>query len=145
MRRFVNGVEADLSPTGAEVSSLPDRLAIRTAEGTFTTVAVRVGDTVHVSLRGQTYTVKKATRVKEGTPASDGDLRAPMPGLIVDVLLKQGSNVVKGEKILVLEAMKTQQAFVAPFDGTLRSLQVAKGDQVTDGQVLAVVQPREEE
>lgn len=68
-------------------------------------------------------------------------MRAPMPGLIVDVLLSEGVDVKKGDKILVLEAMKTQQAFTAPFDGKLDSLKVGKGDQVIDGQVLAVVIP----
>lgn len=144
MRRFVNGTEIELEPSGAEVTPLHDRLAVRTPDGTNTAVAVRVGDTVHVSYRGQTYTVKKGARVKEGAGASDGDLRAPMPGQIVDVLLEAGTNVQKGDKILVLEAMKTQQAFVAPFDGKLVSLKVSKGDQVSDGQVLAVVEPGEQ-
>jgi len=139
MKRFVNGVEANLEPSGAEVTPLSDRLAVRTGDGMHTAVAIRQGETIHVSYKGNTYTVEKATRVKSARGAGDGELRAPMPGLIVDVLLGEGVEVAKGDKILVLEAMKTQQAFTAPFDGVLTCIRVSKGEQVVDGQVLAVV------
>jgi biotin carboxyl carrier protein len=51
--------------------------------------------------------------------------------------------VEKGDKILVLEAMKTQQAFTAPFAGVVRRIEVEKGSQVSDGELLAVVEPAE--
>ncbi len=139
MRRFVNGVETDLELSGAEITYLPDRLAVRTADGTQTAVAIRQGDTVHISYLGQTFTIEKVARVKSGRGSGDGELRAPMPGLIVDVLQPEGAQVKKGDKILVLEAMKTQQAFIAPFDGVVTSLKTEKGQQVADGQLLAVV------
>jgi 3-methylcrotonyl-CoA carboxylase alpha subunit len=66
-------------------------------------------------------------------------MRAPMPGQIVDVLVSEGAKVAKGDKVLVLEAMKTQQAFLAPFDGVVEKLPVKKGEQVADGQLLALV------
>ena len=53
----------------------------------------------------------------------------------------RGDRVTKGQVIVVVEAMKTQQPFVAPFDGTVTSVKVDKNDQVADGQVLAVVEP----
>ena len=62
-----------------------------------------------------------------------------MPGQIVDVRCKQGDTVAKGATILILEAMKTQQPFVAPFDGTVSELGVEVGAQVTEGQLLARV------
>ena len=67
-------------------------------------------------------------------------MHAPMPGLIVDVLAAEGDAVKKGQKILVLEAMKTQQPFASPFDGILKKLFVAKGTQVVEGALLAVVE-----
>lgn len=66
-----------------------------------------------------------------------------MPGQIVDVLVKEGDAVHKGQKILVLEAMKTQQPFTAPFDGTVDKINVQKGKQVGDGEVLAILKPNE--
>ena len=72
-------------------------------------------------------------------PASDGSLRAPMPGKIVATPARPGDTVAKGQPVVVLEAMKMEHALVAPFDGVVETLPVAVGDQVTDGAVLAVV------
>ena len=71
--------------------------------------------------------------------ASDGALRAPMPGKIVATLAKAGDAVTKGQPVVVLEAMKMEHALVAPFDGVVGEVAVAVGDQVSDGTVLAVV------
>ncbi|WP_332654423.1 acetyl/propionyl/methylcrotonyl-CoA carboxylase subunit alpha [Brevundimonas sp.] len=72
-------------------------------------------------------------------PASDGSLRAPMPGKIVATPAKPGDTVTKGQPVVVLEAMKMEHALVAPFDGVVAEIGVSVGDQVTDGTVLAVV------
>ena len=144
MKRFVNGVEVELVAGTAEVTQTSDRLMVRSADGTHSAVAVRIGDTVHVSYRGQTYAVEKARRVRAGRGAGDGEMRAPMPGLIVDILVAEGDVVSKGDKILVLEAMKTQQAFNAPFDGTVEKLAVTKGQQVSERDLLAVIAATEE-
>ena len=72
-------------------------------------------------------------------PASDGALRAPMPGKIVAAPARPGDTVTKGQPIVVLEAMKMEHALVAPFDGVVETVAAAVGDQVTDGTVLATV------
>ncbi|RZJ92835.1 MAG: ATP-grasp domain-containing protein, partial [Brevundimonas sp.] len=72
--------------------------------------------------------------------ASDGALRAPMPGRIVAAPVKAGDVVSKGQPVVVLEAMKMEHALVAPFDGVVTEVNVAAGDQTTDGAVLAVVE-----
>lgn len=74
-----------------------------------------------------------------GGSASDGGLRAPMPGKIVAAPAKAGDAVAKGQPIVVLEAMKMEHALTAPFDGVVAEFNVAVGDQVVDGAVLAVV------
>jgi 3-methylcrotonyl-CoA carboxylase alpha subunit len=144
VKRFVNGVEVELAAGTAEVTQTSDRLMVRSADGTHSAVAVRIGDTVHVSYRGQIYSVEKARRVRAGRGAGDGEMRAPMPGLIVDILVAEGDSVSKGDKILVLEAMKTQQAFNSPFDGTVVKVTVTKGQQVAERDLLAMVAPVEE-
>lgn len=140
MKRFVNGEPVEFGTTQVTVTPTPDRLMVKTPDGAHSAAAVRVGDTVHVSYRGQTYLVEKATRPRGAGGAGSGELRAPMPGLIVDVLLESGATVTKGDKILVLEAMKTQQPFLAPFDGVLSEVRVSKGEQVAEGALLAVVE-----
>ena len=74
-----------------------------------------------------------------GGAASDGSLRAPMPGKIVATPAKPGDSVTKGQPIVVLEAMKMEHALVAPFDGVVGEIGVAVGDQVSADAVLASV------
>ena len=58
---------------------------------------------------------------------------APLPGLIREVLVAEGDQVKKGQKIMVLEAMKMENEINADSDGTIISLLVAKGDSVQGG------------
>lgn len=81
----------------------------------------------------------RAPAVGAGGSASDGGLRAPMPGKIVAAPAKAGDKVAKGQPVVVLEAMKMEHALTAPFDGVVAEFNVAVGDQVVDGAVLAVV------
>jgi biotin carboxyl carrier protein len=146
MRRYLDGNEIELDPQDAEVTRLPDRILVRTAEGTFSALAVRQGQRVLVSFRGRQFAFDdKVARSRGGAAGTgSGEIRAPMPGTIVDVLAVQGAAVAKGQKVLVLEAMKTQQPFLAPFDGILAQLGVQKGQQVVEDQLLAIVEPSEE-
>ncbi|MDQ3124322.1 MAG: acetyl/propionyl/methylcrotonyl-CoA carboxylase subunit alpha [Pseudomonadota bacterium] len=76
--------------------------------------------------------------------ASDGALRAPMPGKIVAAPAKPGDRVAKGQPVVVLEAMKMEHALVAPFDGVVGEISVSVGDQVAADTVLARVAALEE-
>lgn len=146
MKRFVDGQEIELADEGFQIAHLNDRMVVKGADGSNTAVAVRQGDAILVSYRGRQFKVeKKVARRSSGASANSGELRAPMPGAIVEVLVEEGSAVIKGDKILVLEAMKTQQPFVAPFDGLVSKIAVKRGDQVNDGAVLAVVSPQSQD
>jgi acetyl/propionyl-CoA carboxylase alpha subunit len=68
-----------------------------------------------------------------------GSLVAPMPGTVVEVLVKAGDPVRSGQPLLVLEAMKMRQTITAPADGTLTELRASVGGQVDTGAILAVV------
>ncbi len=86
---------------------------------------------------------RKSAGTGSGGSASDGGLRAPMPGKIVAAPAKAGDAVAKGQPVVVLEAMKMEHALTAPFDGVVAEFNVAVGDQVNDGAVLAVVRAEE--
>ena len=73
-------------------------------------------------------------------PASDGALRAPMPGKIVATPARPGDTVTKGQPVVVLEAMKMEHALVAPYDGVVGGIGVSVGDQVAADAVLATVE-----
>ena len=64
------------------------------------------------------------------------ELKAPMPGLIVDIRVEPGQAVLKGDPLLVLEAMKMENILKASADGTVSSIKVALRDNVQKGQVL---------
>ncbi len=80
-------------------------------------------------------------KVAEPAVASaDGTLLlAPMPGMIVKYEKKNGDAVKQGDTIVVLEAMKMENALVAPCDGTVQGIKFGSGDTVAKGAVLCVV------
>ncbi|MER9754909.1 acetyl/propionyl/methylcrotonyl-CoA carboxylase subunit alpha [Mesorhizobium sp. M0166] len=67
--------------------------------------------------------------------AASGSLRAPMPGLVKLVRAARGESVIKGQPLLILEAMKMEHTIAAPHDGVIAEI-AAEGAQVTDGTVL---------
>ena len=85
----------------------------------------------------------RADHAGGSTTAGDGAILAPMPGRIVSVLVEAGESVVRGQKLLVLEAMKMEQALVAPFDGVVASMDAVAGTQVSEGKLLAKIEAGE--
>ena len=66
-------------------------------------------------------------------------VNSPMPGKILSVKTSVGQAVKKGEVLMILEAMKMENEVVAPEDGTVASIDVAAGDSVEAGVVLATL------
>ncbi|MCJ7756671.1 MAG: acetyl-CoA carboxylase biotin carboxyl carrier protein subunit [Gillisia sp.] len=64
------------------------------------------------------------------------DIKAPMPGLILDVLVQVGDTVKEGDYLLVLEAMKMENTLTALGDGVVKSVSVIKGEKVEKNQLL---------
>jgi biotin carboxyl carrier protein len=64
------------------------------------------------------------------------DLKAPMPGLILQVLVKEGDTVQKGDTLLILEAMKMENVLKAQGDGIIKKVNVKQGDRVEKGFML---------
>jgi 3-methylcrotonyl-CoA carboxylase alpha subunit len=94
---------------------------------------------------GQTRFVRLARREGgAGGAASDGAILAPMPGKVIAVEVAAGDAVTKGQKLLVLEAMKMEHALTAPFDGTVAELTVVVGAQVQVEALLVRVEKAED-
>ena len=64
------------------------------------------------------------------------DIMAPMPGLVLQIMAKEGDNVTAGQPILILEAMKMENILKSQGEGTVKNVKVKKGDTVEKGQVL---------
>lgn len=70
----------------------------------------------------------------------DSNIKAPMPGLILEIRVKSGQEVKEGDPLLVLEAMKMENIILAPNDGIIKSVAVKKGDAVDKKQLLIEIE-----
>jgi len=98
-----------------------------------------------VLIRGRQYQVKvedereKRLKAAAGGGAAEGGefhLKAPMPGLVVAVLIDEGQDVKKGQVMLILESMKMQNELKAPRDGIMGRVRVKAGESVEQRQTL---------
>jgi biotin carboxyl carrier protein len=64
------------------------------------------------------------------------EIKAPMPGMVIAVLVNEGHEVTAGESILILEAMKMENVIKSPVDAVIKSIKVKQGSAVEKGQVL---------
>ena len=77
---------------------------------------------------------------KAAAPAGAGKpVTSPLPGVIIEVSVKEGQTVKAGQKVAVLEAMKMENDIVSDKDGVIASINVNKGDTVETGAVIATV------
>lgn len=63
-------------------------------------------------------------------------IKAPMPGLVIKVVVTEGAEVQKGDNLLVLEAMKMENIIKSPSDGIVKKISVVKGDKVEKNEIL---------
>lgn len=73
---------------------------------------------------------------------SAGDILAPMPGKILDILIAPGDEISAGQPVLILEAMKMENEIKAVSDGIIGALHVKRGDNVEKNQTLLEITPR---
>jgi biotin carboxyl carrier protein len=67
-------------------------------------------------------------------------VRAPLPGIIMNILVKEGDEVKKGQKLLIYEAMKMENNILSEKNGVVRSIKVTPGDNVLQDDVLLEIQ-----
>jgi len=72
---------------------------------------------------------------------SAGEIKAPMPGLIVKVEVSEGETVKKGSGLVVIEAMKMENELRAPFDAVVATISAVKGTAVEKGALLLTLKP----
>ncbi|WP_341908924.1 acetyl-CoA carboxylase biotin carboxylase subunit [Ferrovibrio terrae] len=101
------------------------------------------GDLLHLACGARDLSAVDLTWAPpaEAEGAAERELRAPMNGKIVAVLAAVGDQVRKGQRLVVMEAMKMQHEMVARVDATVDSLPVRVGDQVATRQLLAALTP----
>ena len=101
--------------------------------------------TLSLEINGNPYTIQIADEYdllveKMGFSAASNQkikfIKAPMPGLILDILIKPGQAITKGDQLLILEAMKMENVLKAEGDGVIKSIEVQKSAAVDKGQIL---------
>ena len=99
------------------------------------------GESVHVRHRGNTHVARRARRERIAGEAAgyEGDVTASLPGKVVAVHVGKGDAFVRGDVLVVLEAMKIELAVKAVRDGVATAVPVAPGDRVEEGDTLVVV------
>ena len=100
---------------------------------------VRQGALRYVAVNGQTWTLRPPEPRRRSERGS-GSLEAAMPGRVLDVLVRAGDAVHKGDTLVLLEAMKMELRIAAPADGIVAQVRCAAGAVVERGQVLVEMQ-----
>ncbi|MBL7849774.1 MAG: biotin/lipoyl-binding protein [Cyclobacteriaceae bacterium] len=144
-----DGMEVNGERLEWDLVSLGDgQFHIRYQQRSYPAEVVRIDretKTVDLKIRGQRYSVKLRDDVdilmeKMGMHAAGGSkvnsVKAPMPGLIIDLRVQAGDEVKPGDPLLILEAMKMENILKSPGAGIVKKVKIKKGDSVEKGQVL---------
>jgi biotin carboxyl carrier protein len=141
---FVNGVPLDWDLT--KISE--GRFHILLENRSYRAEVIRTdrnSKSVVININGRIYTVELKDKLdllldemglNSGSAGKVNNVKAPMPGLIIDLRVTQGDTVKTGDPLLVLEAMKMENVLKSPGDGTVKSIKVKRGDSVEKNQVL---------
>lgn len=105
----------------------------------------RNSKTVSLLLNGQKYDCElndsldlllEKMGMGAGATSKINEIKAPMPGLVLDIKVAVGDTLEKGDGVLVLEAMKMENLIKSPGDGVVKSIEVKQGEAVEKNQVL---------
>ena len=120
----------------------------------------------HVEVNGTHYTVEMEKKPKAAAPApkpvarpaakpaaaapaaapaakpaaAKSGVKSPLPGVILDIKVKEGDEVKKGQTIIILEAMKMENSINADKDGKVTAINVSKGESVLEGTDLVIIE-----
>ena len=121
-----------------EVQGFEDRIATVEVNGTRYEVEVHrqvVQPKTPVLVRPEVPgPTRSETKIRKSIGATQ--VKAPLPGNIMQIIVRNGDVVKKGDKLLVYEAMKMENSILAEKDGTVSAIRVQPGDSVLEGDVL---------
>jgi biotin carboxyl carrier protein len=101
------------------------------------TVQIRIGNKVaSLQLKDRNDLILEKLGMNMSASTALKEIKAPMPGLILDLKVKAGDEVKKGDVVLILEAMKMENIIKAPGDGVVKLVKVNLKDSVEKNQVL---------
>lgn len=93
-------------------------------------------NTYEVAISNELDSLIKSMGIERGRTKLVNAIKAPMPGLILEISVAVGQEVKENDPLLILEAMKMENSFLSPRDGIIKSIAVEKGNAVDKGQLL---------
>lgn len=142
------GVRASIdgAPIDADVVRVPGGLSLRIGGHVYDVAVGGKADSMQVSagvaralVEVQSERMRSRARRGGGEGTGEKELRAPMPGRVVKVLIAAGDSVTRGDPCVVVEAMKMENELRAPRAGIVREVRVAEGASVEAQAVLVVI------
>jgi biotin carboxyl carrier protein len=97
------------------------------------------GSTVNFHFDGETYFVEIEDKTRARARHRDHSMEAPMPGVVLRILVAQGDVVAKATPLLILEAMKMEHQILAPREGKIASINCKEGELVQPGVELVTM------
>ncbi len=141
-----NGVCLRL-PGGDRVASLwqdPDQSVLTLDGSPHPLWVARHGDDVHIHYRGRSYHLQRLDPLASAAAMGidvEGELRAPMPGVVVSIDVTPGVQVQEGQRLLAMESMKLLSELVAPCSGKVLAVTVETGASFDKGALLVQLEP----
>ncbi|HKL38592.1 MAG TPA: biotin/lipoyl-containing protein [Bacteroidales bacterium] len=127
-----------------DIKDIEDNIAQIEVNGTLYEVEVEQKETARSKtpklVRSQVQTRRSDSKIKKSVSSRATSVKAPLPGNIFKILVKEGDEVKKGDKIMIMEAMKMENSVLAEKDGKVRSIKVKEGDTVLQNDVLAEIE-----
>ena len=138
----IHGTEYEVS-----INSVEDNIADVTVNGTQyeveiegkTSKVIKVTKPTPASASATTTAEVISTAKAAAKKSAGAAVKSPLPGVIVDIKVRQGDRVTAGQHLLVLEAMKMENNIDADRDGIIVELKVNKGDSVLEGDTLLTI------
>jgi biotin carboxyl carrier protein len=113
------------------------RVEVVKADRSTKTFQFKINNKIHtVEVKDKFDLLLEKMGMANGAAAKINNIKAPMPGLVIDLKVKAGDTVKAGDPLLILEAMKMENILKSPGDGIIKSVKTKKGDSVEKGQVL---------
>lgn len=94
--------------------------------------------TVAATTESHPATAKTASPASTAS-ATAGNIKSPLPGVVLDVMVHVGDTVKTGQRLMILEAMKMENNIDSDRDGTVKEIKARKGDSVLEGDVLITI------
>lgn len=94
-------------------------------------------------LASQEKAVPMAPAFSSGVDSDSGEIKAPIPGVIASISVKEGDEVKKGQTLLILEAMKMESEIAAPIDGKIIKISIRERSPVQEGDILMIIENKD--